>query len=143
MSLSQNPSPPRPAPIARGRAAIGRRTRLASVRCSLSKASAPATSTGVWDSDLLRWSPKTPPPRATAPPGLPPIVVLPGFGNNSGDYIAPFGDADGSLSSQLSSRGWRVYVVPLERGDWFNVARSLLTLRFWSSTLTTHPGYTW
>jgi hypothetical protein len=36
-----------------------------------------------------------------------------------------------------------VYVLPVERGDWFQVARAILTLRFWRGTLTTDPGYTW
>jgi hypothetical protein len=31
----------------------------------------------------------------------------------------------------------------LERKDWIKVARNLLTLGFWKSTLTTDPGYTW
>ncbi len=34
-------------------------------------------------------------------------------------------------------------MLPLERKDWFKVARNLLTLGFWSSSLTTSPGYSW
>lgn len=36
-----------------------------------------------------------------------------------------------------------MYVLPLERRDWFNVARGIFTLGFWRSALTTDPGYTW
>lgn len=40
-------------------------------------------------------------------------------------------------------RGFHVYVVPLARRDWFNVGRALFTRAFWSSSCTTHPGYSW
>ena len=82
----------------------------------------------------------------SAPPGALPVVVLPGFGNVANDYIAPFGPGSEQegLATQLRERGWRVEVVDVaERKAWFNVARALLTRRFWSSTLTTDPGYTW
>ncbi|KAF5834129.1 hypothetical protein DUNSADRAFT_9289 [Dunaliella salina] len=65
-----------------------------------------------------------------------------GFGNNSIDYIAPFGKQD-SLVNSLKARGFPVYVVQVNRNDWFRVARGLFTIRFWSSTLSTKPGYTW
>uniref|UniRef100_A0A7S3QUW5 Uncharacterized protein n=1 Tax=Dunaliella tertiolecta TaxID=3047 RepID=A0A7S3QUW5_DUNTE len=86
----------------------------------------------------------TPPnlPRVEAPAQVRPIVILPGFGNNSNDYIAPFGKQD-SLVNSLKARGFPVYVVQVNRKDWFRVARALFTIRFWSSTLTTKPGYTW
>lgn len=57
--------------------------------------------------------------------------------------MAPFGDADSSLKAQLESRGFSVFVLPVERKDWFNVARALFTFGFWSTSLTTDPGYTW
>ena len=44
--------------------------------------------------------------RKTAPPGAPPIVILPGFGNNTKDYVNPFGDPDVSLVASLRARGW-------------------------------------
>uniref|UniRef100_A0A7S0RWZ9 Uncharacterized protein n=1 Tax=Chlamydomonas leiostraca TaxID=1034604 RepID=A0A7S0RWZ9_9CHLO len=78
-----------------------------------------------------------------APAGARPVVILPGFGNNTQDYEAPFGQAEGSLANNLRERGFTVYTIPLERKDWFRVARGLLTLGFWSSTLTTSPGYAW
>lgn len=43
----------------------------------------------------------------------------------------------------MQARGFTVYVLPMERKDWFKVARAIFTLRFWSASLTTHPGYTW
>eukprot|EP00983_Pelagomonas_calceolata_P081918 1155747-Pelagomonas_calceolata.AAC.1 len=41
-----------------------------------------------------------------------------GFGNNSNDYIAPFGKQD-SLVNSLKARGFPVYVVQVNRKDWF------------------------
>ena len=38
-----------------------------------------------------------------APPDAAPIVVLPGFGNNTSDYVAPFGNPEESLVSQLQA----------------------------------------
>ncbi len=43
----------------------------------------------------------------------------------------------------LQRRGFRVYVLPLERKDWFKVGRALFTRAYWSTSCTTHPGYTW
>ena len=43
----------------------------------------------------------------------------------------------------FQARGFSAHVVQVDRKDWFRVARSLLTLRFWSSSLDTAPGYTW
>ena len=71
------------------------------------------------------------------------IVILPGFGNCSDDYSAPFGDPSSSLITALNSRGFKAYVVPLQRKDWFKVARALLRPGFWSASLTTDPGYSW
>ncbi|KAL6764512.1 Alpha/Beta hydrolase protein [Haematococcus lacustris] len=78
-----------------------------------------------------------------APLNARPIVILPGFGNCTQDYEAPFGQSSDSLAANLRSRGWAVHVVRLERSDWFQVARALFTLKFWSSQLSTEPGYTW
>ena len=43
----------------------------------------------------------------------------------------------------MQRRGFRVYVVPVLRKEWFKVARALLTRAFWTSSCTTHPGYSW
>jgi hypothetical protein len=66
-----------------------------------------------------------------------------GFGNCTEDYITPYGDAEAGMLALLRSRGYDATVVQLERSEWLNVARNLFTLKFWSSELTTHPGYTW
>jgi len=81
--------------------------------------------------------------RVTAPVSSRPIVILPGFGNETSDYEAPFGQAEGSLANNLRARGFSVHVVSLERKNWFGVARGLLTMRYWRGQLTTNPGYTW
>jgi pimeloyl-ACP methyl ester carboxylesterase len=81
--------------------------------------------------------------RVEAPAGAPPIVILGGFGNNSQDYSAPFGDPDVSLVSSLRNRGWDVEVVQLERRDWAKILRGVFSLGFWTSKATTEPGYTW
>ena len=81
--------------------------------------------------------------RKTAPPGAPPIVILPGFGNNTKDYVNPFGDPDVSLVASLRARGWDVHVVDLERKDWAKILRAVFSLGFWRGDGTTEPGYTW
>ncbi|PSC68432.1 GPI inositol-deacylase PGAP1-like [Micractinium conductrix] len=51
---------------------------------------------------------------------------------------------NGTLLSMLFfRRGFRCYVLPVERKDWFKVARALLTLAYWRGASTTHPGYSW
>lgn len=81
--------------------------------------------------------------RVTAPPSAPPIILLPGFGNCSADYSAPFGNEEAGIAAALKRRGFKVYVLPLERKDWFKVARALLTRAYWSGSSTTTPGYSW
>lgn len=83
---------------------------------------------------------------STAPANALPIVILPGFGNVRDDYLAPYGPgSEGeALATHLRERGWRVDVADvMDRRQWINVARGLLTLKFWSGRLTTDPGYTW
>lgn len=47
------------------------------------------------------------------------------------------------MCTHLQARGWQTSVLPLQRKDWFGVARSLLTWRYWRGECTTDPGYTW
>ncbi|EFJ43502.1 hypothetical protein VOLCADRAFT_121439 [Volvox carteri f. nagariensis] len=96
-----------------------------------------------WINNQLRWSRPPGIRQVDAPPGSPPIVILPGFGNASTDYTEPFGNKEAALATRLAVRGWQSFVIPVERKDWFRVARAVLTRRFWQGTLTTHPGYTW
>ncbi|GLC46697.1 hypothetical protein PLESTB_001353700 [Pleodorina starrii] len=96
-----------------------------------------------WRDNQLRWSRPPGTPQVSAPPGSPPIVILPGFGNASIDYTEPFGSKEAAIATRLAVRGWQPFVVPVERKDWFGVARGLLTRGFWRGSLTTHPGYTW
>lgn len=72
-----------------------------------------------------------------------PLVILPGFGNATRDYLAPFGDEEASLAAALRRRGFRASVVPVDRKDWFKVGRMLFSPAFYSSSCTTHPGYAW
>jgi len=78
-----------------------------------------------------------------APPGHGPLLVLPGFGNESNDYAAPFGMEDASLLAALRRRGFAAEVLAVERKCWFNVARALFTPQFFSSTCTAEQGYRW
>ncbi|KXZ45266.1 hypothetical protein GPECTOR_56g362 [Gonium pectorale] len=96
-----------------------------------------------WRDNQLRWSRPAGVEQVQAPPGAPPIVVLPGFGNATTDYTEPFGNREAALATRLEVRGWRPFVVPVQRKDWFRVARGLLTRGFWRGGLTTDPGYTW
>jgi hypothetical protein len=43
----------------------------------------------------------------------------------------------------MQRRGFHVFVPPVERKGWFKVGRALLTLAYWRSASTTHPGYSW
>lgn len=81
--------------------------------------------------------------RVEAPRGAPPLVLLPGFGNATRDYVAPFGREEDAIVTALKARGFDVYVLPMRRKDWLRVVRALFTPAYWSSSCTTAPGYTW
>jgi hypothetical protein len=53
----------------------------------------------------------------------PPIVILPGFGNDAVDYINPLnlGEEYG-FKAALERRGFRVQVVDVKRSDWLKVS---------------------
>eukprot|EP00747_Dinoflagellata_sp_TGD_P042208 gnl/TRDRNA2_/TRDRNA2_141939_c0_seq1.p1 gnl/TRDRNA2_/TRDRNA2_141939_c0~~gnl/TRDRNA2_/TRDRNA2_141939_c0_seq1.p1 ORF type:complete len:405 (-),score=63.67 gnl/TRDRNA2_/TRDRNA2_141939_c0_seq1:41-1255(-) len=65
-------------------------------------------------------------------PEAPPFLVLPGFGNDAIDYVAPLQQPEEvGLVAALRRRGVkRVEVVPIERSNWFNVLRGLLDINF-------------
>mmetsp|Transcript_23730 Transcript_23730/g.57487 ORF Transcript_23730/g.57487 Transcript_23730/m.57487 type:complete len:244 (-) Transcript_23730:2156-2887(-) len=49
-----------------------------------------------------------------------------------------------SLTGALSARGFRATVLPIERVEWFNVARGMLSPDFWTSkSLPNGPSYSW
>eukprot|EP00232_Nephroselmis_pyriformis_P016368 CAMPEP_0182898406 /NCGR_PEP_ID=MMETSP0034_2-20130328/27464_1 /TAXON_ID=156128 /ORGANISM="Nephroselmis pyriformis, Strain CCMP717" /LENGTH=198 /DNA_ID=CAMNT_0025032373 /DNA_START=1 /DNA_END=594 /DNA_ORIENTATION=+ len=81
--------------------------------------------------------------RILAPAGANPFIILPGFGNDTSDYISPFGFPEQSLKFHLEQRGWKVFVPEVIRKDWIKVARGILTLDFWKGTCTVDPAYTW
>lgn len=62
----------------------------------------------------------------------PPIVILPGFGNDARDYVAPNAlPAEVGLAAALARRGASsVAVVPIARSDWVNVGRGLSDMSF-------------
>ena len=51
-------------------------------------------------------------------PKIPPVVVLPGFGNDMVDYINPRGTSLGLFTS-LEKRGVSCKVVPIKRSNWY------------------------
>ncbi|PRW60544.1 alpha beta-hydrolase isoform B [Chlorella sorokiniana] len=105
-------------------------------------AAAAEAAAATWEDDVCRYQ-RGQQARVEAPVAAPPIVLLPGFGNCTQDYVAPFGDEDAGVAAVLQRRGFKVYVLPLERKDWFKVGRALFTRAYWSTSCTTHPGYTW
>jgi len=72
-----------------------------------------------------------------------PVVILPGFGNNTGDYEAPFGDPNTSLCASLRKRGFEPTTLEVERKDWFQVAKGLLSPGYWRGQAQVGPGYGW
>jgi len=62
-----------------------------------------------------------------------PVVILPGFGNDSIDYIAPFGESENGLVAVLRRRGLDVSVLPVKRTEWIRVAGGLADPSFYSS----------
>jgi hypothetical protein len=75
------------------------------------------------------------------------ILILPGFGNDSSDYLleqAP----QGSLVNSLLKRGWQkeqIYVLPVKRSDWIQVFTSgLFDVQFWQGIAPpTRPSFRW
>eukprot|EP00891_Asterochloris_glomerata_P000711 jgi/Astpho2/711/e_gw1.00015.21.1_t len=72
-----------------------------------------------------------------------PLVLCPGFGNCSTDYVSPFGAEGAGIVAALEARGFRVFVPDLQRKEWFAVARSLLSWDTWRGRSTVEQGYRW
>lgn len=64
-----------------------------------------------------------------------PAVILPGLGNNSGDYQ--------QLSSSLEARGVSSVVAKVSRPDWLRNAAGLLDGNYWKGTLCPRPVLDW
>ena len=76
----------------------------------------------------------------------PPIVILPGFGNDAIDYIQPNGQPkEVGLVAALSRRGvGLVAVVPIMRSNWLNVARGLTDVKFATGDAQPEgPAFSW
>ncbi|XP_078437931.1 alpha/beta-Hydrolases superfamily protein [Wolffia australiana] len=65
-----------------------------------------------------------------------PVIILPGLGNNSGDYEG--------LVAELKSRGVpSVVVAKVSRVDWLRNAAGLLDGNYWRGTLSPRPILDW
>jgi len=80
----------------------------------------------------------------------PPVVILPGFGNDAGDYgdqeLEPTGGTtqDGGLRGRLLRRGFpSVRVVPVARADWLRVALGLLDGDFRAGSAPPDTAFGW
>ncbi len=75
-----------------------------------------------------------------------PIVIVPGFGNDSFDYVAPLGQPEEvGFVSCLARRGLEnVKIVPIKRWEWVKVAGGLTDINFYRNcALPTGNGYGW
>lgn len=77
-----------------------------------------------------------------------PVVICPGFGNDSIDYDTPLEQpSEVGLKSVLARRGFdidQIYTVPVKRTDWIRVAGGLLDMDFYFGTAKpTGLGYGW
>eukprot|EP00614_Pseudopedinella_elastica_P029200 CAMPEP_0172632430 /NCGR_PEP_ID=MMETSP1068-20121228/184317_1 /TAXON_ID=35684 /ORGANISM="Pseudopedinella elastica, Strain CCMP716" /LENGTH=599 /DNA_ID=CAMNT_0013443829 /DNA_START=97 /DNA_END=1896 /DNA_ORIENTATION=+ len=82
----------------------------------------------------------------TAADGPMPVVILPGFGNALGDYVAPLAQPDVvGLAACLRRRGFSdVTVCPVDRSDWLRVLGGLLDPSFWAGNATVAgPAFRW
>ena len=78
-----------------------------------------------------------------------PVVICPGFGNDSIDYDTPLEQpSDVGLKSVLARRGFdpsQIYTVPIKRSDWIRVAGGLLDVPdfYLGNAKPTGFGYGW
>ncbi len=78
-----------------------------------------------------------------------PVVICPGFGNDSIDYDTPLEQSkEVGLTSVLTRRGFvpqQIYTVPIKRSDWIRVAGGLLDIPnfYTGNALPTGLGYGW
>jgi hypothetical protein len=107
------------------------------------------TATVGWFSNVVR---DAKPPTTSIPKNAK-VLILPGFGNDSSDYVleqAPIG----SLVSSLAERGWvtapdcdenQIFVLPIKRSDWIQVfSNGIFDIQFWQgSAPPTRPAFRW
>lgn len=137
-------APPGPAASPRRRAHRLRTTPSTTIRAVAAESLTRVAPEQEWPAgDRLAFSRPPGVNRQLAPPGACPVVVCPGFGNNSTDYLAPFGDPSSSLAASLRARGFDVFVVDVERKDWAKILGGLLSVGFWTQKSTSDPAYTW
>jgi len=78
-----------------------------------------------------------------------PVVICPGFGNDSIDYTTPLSQPEEvGLKSVLSRRGFeasKIYTIPVQRSDWIRVAGGLLDIPdfYTGNAQPTGLGYGW
>jgi len=74
------------------------------------------------------------------------LLILPGFGNASEDYLLP-AFPEGSLVGSLVKRGWEeenITILPLKRTDWLQVLNGLFDPLFWKGEADpTRPAFRW
>eukprot|EP00250_Pteridium_aquilinum_P008914 c18304_g2_i1 orf=497-1150(+) len=64
-----------------------------------------------------------------------PVVILPGLGNNSNDYV--------ELIASLKERGLAATVAEVSRPDWLRNAKGFLDKNCWSGKLAPRPLLNW
>ncbi|KAG0611449.1 hypothetical protein M758_7G142000 [Ceratodon purpureus] len=64
-----------------------------------------------------------------------PIVILPGLGNNTGDY--------NELVASLAARGLTAVTAKVSRPDWLRNASGILDASYWKGTLQPRPTLDW
>ena len=47
------------------------------------------------------------------------------------------------LFHAIQARGFKVFTMAVERGEWARVLRALLTRDYWTRRCTADPAYTW
>ena len=65
----------------------------------------------------------------------PRFLILPGFGNDAVDYKNPLQrGTEFSFVNSLTSRGFQVNVVPIQRYEWLKILLALFSKDFWASS---------
>ena len=65
----------------------------------------------------------------------PAVVILPGLGNETSDYL--------EFADELEQRGFSVTVAEVRRPDWLRNAAGLVDVNYWKGTLSPRPTVDW